>query len=313
MRKRSIVGALVAGALSNAAVAAECKIVRDKVFPGDGEHVLLARDKTLGPDANFAVYRAPLAVNTDGAPTSYHPTDILGETMAINRFDHGISIRRTDGTRPDLAKRKAVFAEWRDHDWAVPSGFRISWQNVIAADDNGKPCVFKTGENKGYFGSLTALQNALPADQSGECQHKNQLDQRFIPAIVLRGDANPLRGYGARTGDLVVAINPADGTTVAAIIGDTGDGNRIGEGSVALNMALAGITTQPKTYNEAVKLDTGDKTMVVAVLPATRSFERVRPYTAANIKARVKSWASAKGYGGIDALAAAIKRCAGDL
>jgi hypothetical protein len=184
---------------------------------------------------------------------------------------------------------------------------------VIAADANGKPCVFQTGSNKGYFGSLTALQNALSDSASGECSYKNQLDQRYIPAIVLRGDANPLHGYGAKTGDLVIAINPNSGTRVAAVIGDTGDGNRIGEGSVALNMALLGKTDQPKTYPEAKALDTGTQAMIIAVLPDSRAFERVRPYTVENIKTRVSSWATTNGYANIDALADAVALCAEGL
>jgi len=253
------------------------------------------------------VFVAPLAVNTDGAPNSYHPRDFLGRSLAINRIDNGIAIRGNGSLTLD--QKIAAFDRWRDTGWTEVPGYSFSWKNVIAADAGGKPCVFSSGPYEGYFGSLTALQNGLSTATAGECQAANQLDQRFIPAIVMRGDANPLKSFGARVGDLVVAINPANGRTVAAVVGDAGNGERIGEGSVALNMALLGKTTLPTTYTEAVKLDTRPADMIVAVLPGTSSFRRERPYTAANIAARVESWAMDNGYVSTSALARAVEAC----
>ncbi len=289
----------------------QCTVVTDRSFVAGNETVRLARGTGLPASANFAMFVAPLAVNTDGAPTSYHPDDFLGTSLAINRIDNGVAIRKSG--RLSVDQKIAAFKAWREAGWVVPAGYTITWKNVIAADAAGKPCVFSSGPYAGYFGSLTALQNGLSGTAAGECQVDNQLDQRFIPAIVLRGDANPLKGFGAKAGDLVLAMNPSTGKAVPAIIGDTGDGNRIGEGSVALNMALLGRTQQPKTYADALKLDTGNADMVVAVLPRTITFERVRPYTAANIAARVDAWAKAEGYGSTTGLAAAAKACAAGL
>ncbi|MBS1182739.1 MAG: hypothetical protein H6Q99_2619 [Proteobacteria bacterium] len=290
---------------------AQCRVVGDKRFVAGRETVRLARGEGLPASANFAMFVAPLAVNTDGAPTSYHPRDFLGTSLAINRIDNGIAIRKSGGAT--VSEKIAAFQQWRDSDWTVPSGYSINWRNVIAEGPSGQPCVFRSGPDKGYFGSLTALKNGLSGAAAGECQVANQLDQRFIPAIVLRGNDNPLRDFGARTGDLVVAINPSSGTVVPAIIGDTGDGDRIGEGSVALNMALLGRTQQPKTYADALGLDTGRADMVVAVLPGTLGFERVRPYSAANIAERVDGWAKTQGYSSTAGLARAVQACGGDL
>lgn len=286
---------------------AQCTIVSDKPFTAARETVRLARRTNLPASANIAMFVAPLAVNTDGAPTSYHPRDFLGTSLAINRIDNGIAIRR--GNRLTVPQKISIFEQWRDSGWVVPAGASISWRNVIAADPAGKPCVFSSGPAQGYFGSLTALGNGLSAAGAGECLAADQLDQRFIPAIVLRGNANPLKGFGARIGDLVLAINPTTGKTVPAVIGDAGDGNRIGEGSVALNMALVGTTQQPATYAEARRLDTGPQDMVVAVLPGTLGYRRERPYTAANIAERVAAWAAEKGYGSTAGLASAVMAC----
>ncbi|AZO80011.1 MULTISPECIES: hypothetical protein [unclassified Bosea (in: a-proteobacteria)] len=285
----------------------QCSIASEKRFVAGNETVRLGRAQGLPPAANFAVFAAPLAVNTDGAPTSYHPRDFLGTSLAINRIDNGIAISKAGGLTQ--AEKIAAFERWRDSGWTVPAGHTISWRNVIAPDTNGKPCTFASGPNAGYFGSLTALKNGLSGAAAGECQVANQLDQRVIPAIVLRGNANPLKEFGAKTGDLVLALNPATGRSVAAVIGDTGNGNRIGEGSVALNMALLGRSEQPRTYQDAIRLDTGSSDMVVAVLPATVAYQRTRPYTAENIAQRVEAWALERGYGSTAGLAAAAQAC----
>jgi hypothetical protein len=123
-----------------------------------------------------------------------------------------------------------------------------------------------------------------------------------------------LKTFGARKGDLVLAINPAaGGAVVPVIIGDAGDGNRIGEGSVALNMKLLGETDQPKTYKEALKLDTGTAHMIVAVLPGSTAFKLQRPYTVENIASRVEEWAKDRGYSSTDGLAKAVAACAAGL
>ena len=291
---------------------AQCLIDRDKPFTAGREIVRLARGKGLPAASNFAMFVAPLAVNTDGAPTSYHPDDFFGKSLAINRIDNGIAIKKAGGAT--VTEKRAAFEEWRASEWSrIPDGYSITWRNVIAADNDGKPCVFRNPPDVGYFGSLTALKNGLSGSAAGECGRANQLDQRVIPAIVLRGNANPLKAFGARAGDLVVAINPATGKTVPAIIGDTGDGNRIGEGSVALNMALLGKTRQPHTYEDALKLDTGGSDMIIAVLPGTAAYLRQRPYTADNIAERVDAWAEGNGYGSTADLARAVRVCAPGL
>jgi hypothetical protein len=293
-----------------------CRIVDQKVFAADGEKVRLARSTGFPAAANFAVYRAPLAVNTDGAPNSYHPMDPLGASLAINRYDNGISVRRAIAGAPlSSSQRLKAFGTWRDGGFVDPPGFKVTWKNVIASNPAGKPCVFATGTHAGYFGSLTAVKNGLSGAAAGECQAANQLDQRYVPATVLRGGAaNPLTGFGAKARDLVVAINPATGVVVPAIIGDVGNGKRIGEGSVALNMALLGVTEQPQTYAAAAsKLDTGINAMIVAVLPGSRNFKLERPYTRANIEQRVAAWAAANGYGDTSGLAKAISGCASGL
>lgn len=197
----------MASAANTAPAPAACTVEKSARFAG--ETVRLARPGNLAANAHFGVFKAPLAVNTDGAPTSYHPDDYAGQRLAMNHIENGITIRAADGHALNSSQRKAVFDQWRaTPEWKVPAGFTISWKNVIAADGD-KPCIFKQAD-AGYFGSLTALKNGLAGAAAGECGRNNQIDQRLIPAIVLRGgSSNPLHAWGAAVGDLVLAINPA--------------------------------------------------------------------------------------------------------
>ncbi|HEX8166353.1 MAG TPA: hypothetical protein VF601_11275 [Beijerinckiaceae bacterium] len=295
-------------------LAAECNIMdRDNfISGGKKEPVLLANGKS-DSDPGIILFKSGLRVNTDGAPNSYHPNDLQGKTLAINNICNGISVKDlSTGKFVSCPKARTVFGQFRDSDWNVPSGFRISWQNVLAArNENGRtiPCVFRQGDFKGYFGSLTSLKNGLSGNDAGECEAKNQLDQRFVPALVLAGGSNVLKTFGARKGDLVLAHNPANGITQAAVIGDFGPPDNIGEGSVALNIALLKKTDQPKTYDEAKKLDTGSQEILVAIIPKSASFELKRPYAAGNLSERVGSWAKANGYNDTAGLQVLMRTC----
>lgn len=303
--------ALPSALTTPAVTAGACPIIEKAVFAPQNKTVALVGQNSAGADARLVVFSSPLRVNTDGAPNSYHPNDPTGERLAINNIANGIAIRAS-GTKLSGQAFQQAFARFRDNNWVEPSGISITWKNVIAARNEGGrdiPCVFRTGDHQGYFGSLTRLQNGLTGGASGECQVNNQLDQRFVPALVLAGGNNPVAQFGGKVGDLVVAVNPANGQMATAIVGDTGPPDNLGEGSVALNMTLLGQTTQPQTYGQAKKLDTGPQRINVAVIPGSGAFQLQRPHTAATIQARVTAYAQAKGYGSLDSLARQVSIC----
>jgi hypothetical protein len=91
----------------------------------------------------------------------------------------------------EFQRQEDAFRAWVTDDESSPHPVARGRYLTEAADcqachtaKDGKPCVFEK-DNRGYFGSLTALKNGLPEADSGECQVKNQLDLRFVPAIVL--------------------------------------------------------------------------------------------------------------------------------
>lgn len=257
------------------------------------------------------LFKTDLRVNTDGIPTSYHPYDLRGDSIALNTILNGAAIyRKSDNIRINNPKKPnkfteaektamrkeayQVFEKWRDAGFDVvqPDGYSIVWKNVLIAKNN-KPCIFLSGKYKGYFASATALKNDLPGNK-GECECDNQVDPFVIPALVLAGQHpkygnNPITTFGAKVGDLLVAYNPKNKKIVYAVIGDTGPEENLGEGSVILNMKLTGKTEFPKTRKETYSYATG-KGIIICIIPNSNTYKKEPPYTQGNIQDRILKW-----------------------
>lgn len=276
---------------------------------GDGQikKVLLLK-KQGSTGKNVILFQTMLRVNTDGSPMSYHPEDPRGNIKALNNVCNAMSITQIatgkNLCRTNFSKAIGIFEKFRDHDLVVPSGFKINWVNVIPPekkDGRDIPCTFKSGEFKGYFGSLTALKNGLPAAQRGECEADDQINPLKIPALVLVGGVNTVKAFGARVGDLVIAFNPKTNLTVAAVIGDTGPPDNLGEGSVALNMKLLGTTTPPTKKSETFALNIEGQGVLIAIIPASKDFRKNQSvYTIENINDRVNQWQTEAGFSGLE-------------
>ncbi len=297
------------------ATAQEFTVAQSKVFRPQNKKVLLLKDTTdAGGQRKIILFQTNLRVNTDGSPLSYHPQDPRGRTKALNNVCNGIAVRRA-GSNNNLCfsafgEALRVFERWRDANFqTVPAGFRITWQNVFAAvRENGKdvPCVFKTGEFKGYFGSLTALKNDLSTNK-GECDINNQLNPMSVPALVLAAGQHPVKEFGAKVGDLLVAFNPRTQLFTTAIIGDTGPADNLGEGSVSLNMKLLGTTTPPTNKEETFRLSIENTNVLIAIIPGSRLFRVAKPYTADNTNQRINDWHTEAGFTSLEKLVEVMK------
>lgn len=273
-----------------------------RIFTPQNKKILLLKKSGADP-RKVILFQTMLRVNTDGAATSYHPLDPLGRVKALNNICNAIAVRRVNQSAnlclTSFSEAIRVFEKFRDNDWTVPDGFTITWDRVLSARTEGGrkiPCIFRAGEFKGYFGSLTALTNGLPLAQHGECAANNQINSLKVPALVLAGGSNPVRMFGAKVGDLLVAFNPANNRVSYAIIGDTGPADNLGEGSVALNMSLRGATTLPTKKSETFALNIEGQGVLVAIIPASDSFQRRTPFTRENIEERVKGWQRETGF-----------------
>ncbi|HEY2964027.1 MAG TPA: hypothetical protein VGJ37_16525 [Pyrinomonadaceae bacterium] len=280
--------------------AQEFSVAQTKVFAPQNKKILLLKDATN--ERKIILFQTNLRVNTDGSPLSYHPQDPRGQTKALNNICNGIAVRKVNSPKnlcfSAFGQAIHVFEQFRDSNFqTVPPGFQINWKNVLATvKENGKdvPCVFKSGEFKGYFGSLTALKNDLITNR-GECDLNDQVNPMTVPALVLAGGQNAVKDFGARVGDLLIAFNPNTRLFTSAIIGDTGPADNLGEGSVSLNMKLLGTTVPPTNKAETFRLSIENK-VLIAIIPGSRLFRVAKPYTATNIDQRLNDWRSDAGF-----------------
>jgi len=312
MKNRMVCSVLVVALIWSFTVTAygQCNVIQQGTFAPQQKVKLVSRPGA--PAHKVIFFRTSLRVNTDGAPNSYHPDDLTGSVKAINNICNAITVKR-NGQKLSCANARPVFAEFVANNFREPAGTKITWHNVIAAtkDANGRkiPCVFKSGEFTGYFGSLTSLKNGLTGTAAGECEHLNQLDQRIIPAFVLPGGDNIVTSLGAGIGDLVVAFNPANDVVSVAVVGDLGPEETLGEGSVGLNMILLGKTEQPTTYDKAKRLDTGNQAMLIGIIPKSRTFNPQRPFTKQNLADRVNQWLTQAGFSDQQKFVDFLKSC----
>lgn len=308
MKKSMII--ILSAIFTNVLIGQGLKLKESGIFTPQQKKVNLYENKEA---KQVILFKTNIQVNTDGVPTSYHPYDLRGDSIALNTILNGVAIYRlsdnirisipkkpntfTDAEKKEMRKEAySVFEQWRDSgfDTAQPSGYKIVWKNVLVPFNN-KPCIFKSGKYSGYFASATALKNDLTSNK-GECDCNNQVDPFEIPTLVLAGGNNIVKKYGAKVGDLLVAYNPVNKNLVYAVIGDTGPEENLGEGSVILNMKLKGTTVYPKTRKDTYGLAT-DKNTMVCIIPASRNYNPGKPFTQENIKSRVLKWFSEQGYG----------------
>jgi hypothetical protein len=278
-------------------------VSRTVMFEPQKRKILLLQEPT--GTKPVILFQTRLRVNTDGTPLSYHPEDLRGRDRALNNICNAIAVRKRGETAnlclTAFSQAIGVFEQYRDSKYrTVPDGFEITWANVLAKRvDGGRdvPCVFTSGPFHGYFGSLTALKNGLTANK-GECDVNDQVNPMDVPGLVLAGGNNAVRDFGARRGDLVVAVHLRTLRVSAAVINDVGPPDNLGEGSVRLNMNLLGVTTPPRNKAETFKLSIEAPEVLVAIIPGSRSFRPAMPFTAGNVEARVTAWQQEAGFTG---------------
>ena len=221
-----------------------------------------------------------LAVNTDGAPTSYAAADPQGRTYGLNNvcnanvrmseFDSQLAEGENGycGTTLPKSRYFTLFDEFRKRDWKPTETQSITWDSGITptieiqddADRFVRPCpeiTLKFKRNDGSTGVRKFLVNATKLKQAG-FSRKNPCDQsKYINSMKFRALVIPKGGfYGALAGDLVViSNNKSPDRLVYAIVGDAGPNGKFAEGSIALNRAVLGLeeSWRPRNYIEAIR------------------------------------------------------------
>ena len=159
------------------------------------------------PSLSAFVYAGGMAVDADGAPRAYHPTDRLG----LDSLEHA--------GHP---------GNW----WALATD---------TGETNGRPVVQQKGDPApGYYVSMTSLYDAtIPNERD---PHRF-VDAAKIPYVVLP----PEGLKQAKLGDFATVVNLKNEKTAAAIVADeSAPGLPMGEGSIALADAL-GINSNPRS------------------------------------------------------------------
>jgi hypothetical protein len=193
------------------------------------------RQVLRAPDGSL-VFEAGLAIDADGAPQAYHPAPGLG-------LDH-------------LAN----------------AGKPGNWWALVTDDGSskGQPVVQGPGDPApGYYVSATALEDPTRP----RADPRRYVDSSTVPYVVLPPQAlAPKLEGGPRLGDFALVTNVATGKTSYAIVADVGPAAKLGEGSMALAVAL-GLPSDPKRCGAAAGVR-------VVVRPGSGNR---RPRTAADI------------------------------
>lgn len=207
-----------------------------------------SRTVRTAEDALF--FTAPLAVNTDGAPNSYHPDDPWGRSKAINTICNGANARLPSGRTLNYSSCRELitaFEEAKASGWAAPGKPRMDFYGIAAV--GSKPCLIESGPLAGYFVSTTS-QEADPSKPV--CDQDRYLNSLELPFAIYPGHRNfTSRGVGKR--DVVVIRNPVNGRTEFGIIGDRGPRWGLGEVSVHFARHLRDLERMPATRRDTYR------------------------------------------------------------
>jgi Fungal chitosanase of glycosyl hydrolase group 75 len=211
--------------------------------------------------------------NTDGARHSYSVKDPWGERDAFNNLCNAMHGECHDlSTKPQrLARMSAVQAAaqagWPPNQLAAT---RLSEKVIVMK--NGKPCPLIDSE---FLVSATALHRPHMKDV---CDIQNYTDSSTVPAIVIPGGPSELSSRGVGVGDIVAVLRPGAAQAVFGVVGDTGDSNKLGEASMAMNQLLLKLPA-PANY-KAIKNGWDVPTAYVMVFPNSKDLEN--PYMEPN-------------------------------
>ena len=284
-----------------------------QVFTATDTNVAGGRSPVWGADADPArgavLFAAPLNVNTDGTRRSYSVDDPGGRSFALNNICNAMAGYCSGLGAAALQARFDQLRQARAQDWNAPlvAGTRLS-ASVIPRRPDGRVCPEVEAGGRRYLVSSTALFDRRIGDP---CRIERYVDALTVPALVLQGGTNGFTRRDIRVGDAVVAWRPGLAGPVYAVAGDTGPNDRLGEGSIALNAALLGLTGEPTNYRQ-VRRDYVVPKAYVLIFPATRDAANPR-ITAERVSEAARAAFTAWGGGSEAGAMERMRACAGAL
>lgn len=150
------------------------------------------------------------SIDADGAPNAYHPDDIGLDALANAGYPH---------------------TNW--------------WKSVLVPDPAhpSRAYMQPSGPFEGYFVAMTSLRNP-----NGEkLKPATYVDSTKFPYVVNPTGFSSLP-HVAQPGDVGLATHLGNGMSTTFIVGDSGGGSdaKLGEGSIALWVALGGQEPNPR-------------------------------------------------------------------
>lgn len=230
-------------------------------------------------DAVF--FTAPMAVNTDGAPNSYHPDDPYGALgKAINTVCNGADAVLTDGRRINFSRCRDLiraFRESRAAGWTSANAPRMDFYRI--ALDGDAPCINQSGAFRGYFVSRTSLEADPTKDGCDQDRYLNSLE---IPYAVYP-DAEEFTSRGVGLKDIAVFYNPETDVFEYGVVGNEAPAWELAGGSVAFAKSLKRVAVGPSSRDDSYGFGVW---VIHALILPNESIEP--PYTAENVRARAQ-------------------------
>ena len=233
---------------------AQCNLVRESNFSHDEiGTVKIFRDQ----QTKALAFSSQMQVNTDGAPDSYHPDDI-----GITHICNGVSIGANCAWK---ANCMADFKQAKAEGFNGPTKICFF---AMATGQNGKPILQGPNDPKpGYFVSTTAL----PQPGVDKKTPQAQLDSNVIPFIVIPRHWEQSEVPGVKLGDFAVTLRRSTGQISFAIVGDLGPKRKLGEGSVALHMALGNDPFRMRFGKRRAWQGIGPRDVLYVIFPNSRT------------------------------------------
>jgi hypothetical protein len=297
--------------ISGSASADDCGMQIAFHRPDGNQTIAVWRDSSASRQTSL-LFRNALQVNTDGTRESYSIDDFWGADYALNNLCNAMSDNCSGLTSQQKYDRRVMTQQALAAAWPPAKLTATKIDPAVIAFENGHPCpelADHVGNKEEYF--LVSETTLAKPVISNACDPNNYLDAATVPALVLpertvKQSPTEFEVLNARVGDLVVAITPNSLTPVYAVVGDLGPPTKLGEGSIALNGELKGISRRPANYID-VKKNWVVADAIVLIFPGTR---KVSPYLTTD---RIDTDAAASflrwGGGTLNSAMARLKAC----